>query len=100
MAKKKRSFEPQSISEVLGELINQKNIKGGITKVRVEQAWETTMGVSVAQYTQEVSFRGTTLFVNLTSAPLREELSYGKDKILLHLNETLGAEIISKLVLR
>ena len=49
MAKKKRSFEPQSISEVLGELINQKNIKGGITKVRVEQAWETTMGSSVAQ---------------------------------------------------
>ncbi len=100
MAKKKRSFEPQSISEVLGELINQKNIKGGITKVRVEQAWETTMGSSVARYTQEVSFRGTTLFVNLTSAPLREELSYGKDKILRHLNETLGAEIIYKLVLR
>ena len=66
----------------------------------MEQAWETTMGSSVAQYTQEVSFRGTTLFVNLTSAPLREELSYGKDKILRHLNETLGAEIISKLVLR
>ena len=100
MAKKKKIFEPQSISEVLGELINQKNIKGGITKVRVEQAWETTMGSSVAQYTQEVSFRGTTLFVNLTSAPLREELSYGKDKILRHLNETLGAEIIYKLVLR
>jgi len=54
----------------------------------------------VSQYTQEVSYRGTTLFVNLTSAPLREELSYGKDKILRHLNETLGAEIISKLVLR
>jgi len=100
MVRKKRSFEPQSISEVLEELISQKNIKGGITKVRVEQAWGTTMGLSVAQYTQEVSFRGTTLFVNLTSAPLREELSYGKDKILRHLNETLGAEIISKLVLR
>ena len=27
MAKKKRSFEPQSISEVLGELINQKTLK-------------------------------------------------------------------------
>lgn len=62
MAKKKRSFEPQSISEVLGELISQKNIKGGITKVRAEQAWGTTMGASVSQYTQEVSFRETTLF--------------------------------------
>ncbi len=82
------------------ELIDQKNIKTGITKVRVEKAWKTTMGTSVSQYTQEVNFRGTTLFVNLNSAPLREELSYGKEKILHHLNETLGAEIISKLVLR
>mgnify|MGYP006136064389 FL=1 len=100
MAKKKKSFEPQTISEVLGELIDQKNIKVGITKVRVEQAWKTTMGASVSQYTQEVSFRGSTLFVNLNSAPLREELSYGKEKILRHLNEALGAEIISKIVLR
>ena len=100
MANKKRSFEPQSISEVLGELIGQKNIKTGITKVRVEQAWGTTMGPSVSQYTKEVSFRGSTLFVNLNSAPLREELSYGKDKILRHMNKTLGADIITKLVLR
>ncbi|MGB2305184.1 MAG: DUF721 domain-containing protein [Flavobacteriaceae bacterium] len=100
MTKKKRSFEPQSISEVLGELIDQKNIKRGITKIRVEKAWNITMGKSVAQYTQQVSYRGTTLFVNLTSAALREELSYGKEKILLHLNETLGANLVTKLVLR
>jgi predicted nucleic acid-binding Zn ribbon protein len=100
MVKKKKSFEPQSISEVLGELIDQKNIKSGITKIRVEQAWKETMGNSVAQYTQQVTYRGTTLFVNLTSAALREELSYGKEKILLHLNETLGSNLITKLVLR
>ena len=100
MVKKKRSFEPQSISEVLGELIDQKKIKSGITKIRVEQAWKETMGNSVAQYTQQVTYRGTTLFVNLTSAALREELSYGEKKILLHLNETLGSNLISKLVLR
>jgi len=100
MAKKKRSFEPQTISEVLGELIDQKKIKIGITRVRVEQAWKTTMGASVSQYTRGVNFRGSTLFVNLNSAPLREELSYEKEKILRHLNEALGGEIISKLVLR
>lgn len=100
MVKKKRSFEPQTISEVLGELIDQKKIKIGITRVRVEQAWKTTMGASVSQYTRGVNFRGSTLFVNLNSAPLREELSYEKEKILRHLNEALGGEIISKLVLR
>jgi hypothetical protein len=58
------------------------------------------MGKSVAQYTQRVNYRGTTLCVNLTSSALREELSYGKEKILLHLNESLGANLVTKLVLR
>ena len=33
---------------------------------------------------------------NLTSAPLREELNYGKEKILKHLNDALGFEGIQK----
>ena len=52
------------------------------------------------QYTQEVSLRGKTLYVHLTSAPLREELSYGKEKILKHLNDALGSNEIQKIVLR
>jgi hypothetical protein len=43
--------------------------------------------------------RGKTLYVHLTSAPLREELSYGKEKILKHLNNALGSDEIQKIVL-
>jgi hypothetical protein len=44
--------------------------------------------------------RGKTLYVHLTSAPLREELSYGKEKILKYLNDVLGSDEIQKIVLR
>ena len=65
-----------------------------------EQAWKSLMGNGVNSYTQEVILKGTTLYVKLTSAVLREELSYGKQKIIAMLNEELRKDIIKDLVLR
>ena len=66
----------------------------------VEQAWKNLMGNGVNSYTQEVILKGTTLYVKLTSAVLREELSYGKQKIITMLNEELRKELVKDLVFR
>ncbi len=58
------------------------------------------MGNGVNSYTQEVILKGSTLYVKLTSAVLREELSYGKDKIIKMINEELRKEIVTSIVLR
>jgi len=44
--------------------------------------------------------KGGILYVELTSAVLREELSYGKDKIIKMINEELRREIVREVVLR
>ena len=100
MSKKKRSFEPQPINAVLQQITEQRNLAKGLNQLKVKQAWEETVGANVSQYTQEISLRGKTLYIQLTSAPLREELSYGKEKILKHLNDALGSDEIQKIVLR
>jgi hypothetical protein len=40
------------------------------------------------------------LYVALSSSVLREELSYGKQKIVDMLNDAIGKKVVSKLVLR
>ncbi len=100
MSKKKRSFEPQPINAVLQQITEQRNLSKGLNQLKIKQAWEETVGANVSQYTQEISLRGKTLYIQLTSAPLREELSYGKEKILKHLNDALGSDEIQKIVLR
>jgi len=40
------------------------------------------------------------LYVQLSSSVLREELSYGREKIIRLLNEELGKNLIDKVVLR
>ena len=100
MSNKKRSFEPKALQDVLQQITTQKNLAKGLNEVKVKQAWVNTVGNNVAQYTTSIQLRGKTLYVNLSSAPLREELNYGKEKILKHLNDALGFDGIQKIILR
>ncbi len=96
----KRQSNESSISEVLQHFIQQNRLEAGMDKIDVEQAWKNLMGNGVNSYTQEVILKGSTLYVKLTSAVLREELGYGKQKIITMLNEELRKEVVKDVVLR
>ncbi|WP_293873184.1 DUF721 domain-containing protein [Flavobacterium sp.] len=89
-----------SIADVLKEFIDKNKLQPGMDKIDVQAAWKSLMGNGVNSYTKEVVLKGTTLYVYLTSAVLREELSYGKQKIIKIINEELGKEVIKEVVLR
>lgn len=96
----KRSHEGSSIQDVLGKMITGYNLEKGIDKLNVREAWIKLLGPGIEAYTQQVELRKDTLFVSLSSNVLREELSYGLDKIIAMINEDLGKEIIKKIILR
>jgi hypothetical protein len=54
----------------------------------------------VANYTTDINLKNGTLYIKLKSSVLREELSYGKEKIVKLLNEKLKKDLIKKIVLR
>lgn len=96
----KRNNEHISISDALKEFVETNKLEKGLNKVNVADAWANLMGNGVNNYTTSVNLERDTLYVQLSSSVLREELSYGKQKIITMLNEELGKEIIKKLVLR
>ncbi|WP_147679128.1 DUF721 domain-containing protein [Algibacter pacificus] len=96
----KRINDNMSISDALKEFVEVNKLEKGLDKVNVADAWAKLMGNGVNNYTSSVSLERQTLYIELTSSVLREELSYGKQKIIDMLNEDLGKEIIKKLVLR
>jgi hypothetical protein len=89
-----------SIGDVLKEFIEKNKLQSGMDKINVEDAWKSLMGNGVNSYTKEVVLKGTTLYVSLTSAVLREELSYGKQKIIKMINDELRKEVIKEVILR
>lgn len=96
----KRFNEENSIADVLKQFIVQNKLESGIDVVNVREAWQNVMGNGVNNYTTEIQLKGSTLYVALSSAVLREELSYGKDKIIKMINEVVQKELVTHIVLR
>ena len=67
--------------------------------MNIEEAWDTLMGTGVTSYTTSVKLQNGVLLVSLSSSVLREELSYGKEKIIRMINEELGESLVKKLML-
>ncbi|MCB0446815.1 MAG: DUF721 domain-containing protein [Gelidibacter sp.] len=97
---KRRNNDHLPISDIIKEFVDANRLQTGLDKVNVQEAWANMMGNGVNNYTTAVQLERDTLYVQLTSSVLREELSYGKDKIIAMLNESIGKEVIKKLVLR
>ena len=96
----KRTNENLSISDALKEFVTTNKLEKGLDKVNVADAWAKLMGNGVNNYTTNVQLERETLYIQLSSSVLREELSYGKQKIIDMLNEELGKTVIKKLILR
>ena len=97
---KKRSSEHIKLSDVLKEFVATNKLQSGLDKVNVKDVWYELMGKGVANYTTDVTLKKDVLYVKLRSSVLREELSYGREKIINLLNEALGKPLISKLILQ
>lgn len=97
MAKRQNDFF--SIEDLMKDVIKENKLSKGMLRLNVKDAWAKIMGAGVVTYTEDVSLNGKTLVVQLKSSVLREELSYGKDKIVKMMNEELGGPVISKIIL-
>jgi len=95
----KRINEFHSINELMKDVIKENKLTKGMHQLSVKEAWAKLMGNGVVSYTTGVDLNGKTLIVKLKSSVLREELSYGKEKIIKMMNEELGEDLISKLIL-
>ncbi len=96
----KRLSNESPIGDILKEIIQQNKLQPGMDQVSVKDAWNNLMGNGVNSYTRNVVLKNGTLYVELTSAVLREELAYGKDKIIRMINEELRRDVVKDVVLR
>ena len=95
----KRENDSFSVKDLMQSFIKENNLSKGMQKIKVEETWLKMMGPGVASHTNSVKLQNKTLIIQLNSSVLREELSYGKEKILKMMKEEIGDEVISKLML-
>lgn len=89
----------KTLKEALHAMVEQYRLKGKLNQTRIRSHWEQLMGPSIARYTREIKMGRKKLYIYLDSAPLKQELSMGKEKIRKMLNEALGEEFIEEVVI-
>ncbi len=88
------------IGSLIKSYIKENNLENGLDNVEVKNVWYKLMKNGIANYTTDITLKNGILYIKLKSSALREELSYGKEKIIKILNEKLKKNLIKKIVLR
>ena len=95
-----RQNNDMPLKDVLKQFTNSKKFKTKLTKTKIISLWGRIMGPTIEQYTKKIEVHRGTLYLTIESATLRQELSYGKAKILKILNEELGEAYIKEVIIR
>ncbi|MBR6757699.1 MAG: DUF721 domain-containing protein [Bacteroidaceae bacterium] len=89
--------DAQLLSEILDEILQQNNLDIGLNASRAKEAWREVMGDSVTQYTVSLHFNNGTLYVQLSSPILRNELFMNRRQLIARLNAHIGRDVVSKI---
>jgi hypothetical protein len=92
--------EPQHIKQFISDIRKDRKLKKGLEKAQIKKLWGELMDATIDKYTSDVTYENGTLYVQLSSSALREELNRGKTKIINLLNSHLGKKLIKKIVFK
>tara|TARA_B100000941_G_C28500796_1_gene554056 strand:+ start:2381 stop:2674 length:294 start_codon:yes stop_codon:yes gene_type:complete len=94
MNKKK---DPVAVKNVIDKILLNKKLNNGLLELKIKDAWKVVMGKNINSYTTNIKLNEKIIFIELSSAPLRNELIYRSDKIVELLNIELGQKKIKKI---
>ncbi|MCP4457145.1 MAG: DUF721 domain-containing protein [Cytophagales bacterium] len=87
--------DPKSFKDALGQFLKQEHLDEKFDQQQLIQSWERIMGRTVKARTTKMYFRDGTLFVELSSAALKQELNNSRQLILERIEEHLGKKVMA-----
>ena len=82
-----RNRAPTTLQEVLQQMRHHSPHKHKLTEGALACAWKATMPEAVQKKTERTFYKEGKFFIQVSSAPLRQELRLNQDKVLALLRE-------------
>ncbi len=92
-------FDIKPLGDLIKEFYEQHRGSYYLDEVKVINSWPQVVGPFIASHTIDLSIKNHVLFVRVDSDALRNELNYSKSLLIKNLNEMVGKEILSEIVL-
>ena len=84
----------QSLREAIGKYLKEEKLDVKLNEYKLFGIWQELMGPTIASRTDRMFIKKKTLYVNMNSAPLNQELNMSKAKVLKLINEKMGIVVI------
>lgn len=88
------------LADVLRDYIKENNIGKKLKETDIVQSWEELLGKTIAHYTSNVVLRNRILFVEISSAVVKNELFMMREEIRRKINEKAGEELVDKIIFK
>ncbi|MGK7395864.1 MAG: DUF721 domain-containing protein [Candidatus Cyclobacteriaceae bacterium M3_2C_046] len=94
-----RKSDTSPLSDVIKDLLNAYKIDKKFNQVHIINSWEKVMGKTIAKRTTKIFFKDRVMFLELNSAPLKQELSLKKSKLIKLLQDEFGQELVEDVII-
>jgi len=84
----------EQIGDVIRQFMRQEGIETPYNQFRLVQSWPSVMGENVAKLTGDIFIKNQTLFVQIKSPVLKQNLMMDHRGLARRLNEYVGAQVI------
>lgn len=95
-----RKNEPTDLGSAIKDMLKAFRIEDRFHESNLVNSWEKVMGAPIAKRTTNLFIKDKKLYVYLNSAPLKQELSMSRDKILVLLTKEFGTSIINEVIIK
>ena len=89
-----------NIGDLIKVFLKKRGLNEKMVELDISENWEQLAGKMVAQHTESVKLNNKTLTLRLNSAALRHTLSFSKTEFIQKLNQGLGKEMVTEIVLK
>jgi predicted nucleic acid-binding Zn ribbon protein len=80
--------------------LRQEGLEIPLNEKRLIDAWAEVMGTTIASRSKALFIKNQVLYIEVTSAPLRQQLMMGRQQLVIKLNQYVGAQVITNIIFR
>lgn len=92
-------FDVRPLGELVKEFVELHKGSDYLDEMKAIGLWPKVVGPFIASHTIDLSIKNHVLFVRVDSDVLRNELNYSKSLLIRNLNDLVGKDVVSEIVL-
>lgn len=90
--------EPKSFAQIFDEAMERAGASETLAAQRACFLWPEIVGAGINRYTYQRRIEGSTLHIYISSAPLKNELSFHKSRLIQQLNDAVGSQALTDII--